>query len=360
MQPTTTTSTRDDRTDDERWQAVLARDAAADGRFVYAVRSTGIYCRPSCPSRRPGRDQAVFFAAPADAEAAGFRPCRRCQPELPVAPQADLVRRAGDWIEVHVDEAPTLADLGRALGVSPAHLQRTFKRATGVSPRQYAEAIRLRRVKARLQEGDDVTTALYDAGFGSSSSLYERAPATLGMTPGTYGRRGAGMEIGYTITGCALGRVLVAATARGICAVSFGDDDAALEGLLAREYPAATVRRDDAAFTGWVREVVARIDGEAPAGEVPLDLRGTAFQARVWEVLRRIPRGEVRGYGEVAAALGEPSAARAVAGACAGNPAAVVIPCHRVVRSDGTLGGYRWGIARKQALLARERSAATA
>ena len=360
MQTPSIITIRDDQTDAERWQAVQARDATADGRFVYAVRSTGIYCRPSCPSRRPGHAQTVFFTGPAAAEAAGFRPCRRCRPEQATAPQAELVRRACAWIAEHVDESPTLADIGRAVGVSPTHLQRTFKRSTGVSPRQYAEAVRLERVKARLKEGDDVTTALYDAGYGSSSSLYERAPAALGMTPRTYGRRGEGMAIGYTIAGCSLGRVLVAATARGICAVSFGDDDRELAGLLAREYPAAAVRRDDAALEEWVRLVVAQIDGDPVSAEVPLDVRATAFQARVWAALRRIPRGEVRSYGEVAASLGEPSAARAVASACAGNPAAVVIPCHRVVRGDGSLGGYRWGTERKQRLLEHERSTRSA
>ncbi|HUZ01713.1 MAG TPA: bifunctional DNA-binding transcriptional regulator/O6-methylguanine-DNA methyltransferase Ada [Thermomicrobiaceae bacterium] len=360
MQTPSLTTTRSEMTDAERWQAVEARAAGADGRFVYAVRSTGIYCRPSCPSRRPGREQTVFFPDPATAEDSGFRPCRRCRPEQAIAPRAELVRRTSAWIEEHVDESPTLADLGQALGVSPAHLQRTFKQSTGVSPRQYAEAVRLERIKARLKEGDDVTTALYDAGYGSSSSLYERAPAALGMTPRTYGRRGEGMAIGYAIADCSLGRVLVAATARGICAVSFGEGDRELAALLEREYPAADVRRDGDALEEWVRLVVARIDGDPVSAEVPLDVRATAFQARVWAALRRIPRGEVRSYGQVAAELGEPSAVRAVATACASNPAAVVIPCHRVVRSDGTLGGYRWGTERKQRLLERERSAVPA
>lgn len=338
------------------WQAVATRDATMDGQFFYAVRSTGIYCRPSCPSRRPRRELVQFFGQAAAAEQAGFRACRRCHPReggrSPV--QRELVARACAALDAAGEHAPTLAELGEQLGVSPFHLQRTFKRAMGITPRQYAAARRVERLKSQLKQGDNVTNALYDAGYGSSSRLYEQAPARLGMTPATYGRGGAGAQIVYTITGTALGQLLLAATARGICFVSLADDAPALESALAHEFPAAEIARDDAALQAWVGDIVRELSSDVSALDLPLDVRATAFQQRVWQALRAIPAGSTRTYGELAAALGQPTAARAVARACATNPVALLVPCHRVVGEGGDMRGYRWGVERKRALLKRE------
>ena len=337
------------------WTAVLARDAGRDGSFVYAVASTGIYCRPSCPSRRPRRPQVAFFPTPDAAEGAGYRACRRCRPREAAAGAA-AVARACAWIDAHPDEPVSLAALARAVGLSPAHLQRTFRRATGVTPKQYADARRLARLKERLQKGDDVTTALYDAGYGSSSRLYERSDARLGMTPATYRRGGRGMRIRFACADSPAGRLLVAATERGLCAVQLGEDDDALETALRREFPEAEIAADAAGLGALVAAVLARLDA-GPSPALPLDVRATAFEQQVWAALQEIPPGTTRTYGEVAAALGRPGAARAVARACAANPVALVVPCHRVVRGDGGLGGYRWGEERKRRLLARERRA---
>jgi len=343
--------------DEERcWQAVLARETDFDGAFVYAVRSTGIFCRPTCPSRRPRRAQVLFFGQPAAAEQAGYRACRRCRPggSGHSASQTELAERARVLIEQHPDQALTLDQLGAKIGASPTHVQRVFKRVIGITPRQYAESLRIDRLKARLKEGDNVTTALYQAGYNSSSRLYEQAPDRLGMTPATYGRGGAGAQIGYTIADSPLGRLLVAATERGVCFVSLADSDAMLEAALAREYPAATIARADAQLGAWIDAVVRHLGGDHNI-DLPLDVQATAFQWRVWEALKAIPYGDTRSYGEVAAALGDRNAARAVARACATNPVALVIPCHRVVREGGEMGGYRWGSDRKRALLERER-----
>jgi AraC family transcriptional regulator of adaptative response/methylated-DNA-[protein]-cysteine methyltransferase len=339
---------------------VQARDAGFDGAFVYAVRSTGIYCRPSCPSRRPRRKQVLFFALPEAAERSGFRACRRCRPrELPARDaHVALVRRVCRWIEAERDGPPTLEALGARAGVSPHHLQRTFKRLMGITPRQYADALRLDALKTRLREGKDVTGALYDAGYGSSSRLYEKAREQLGMTPATYRRGGRGMEIRYALADCALGRLLVAGTERGICAVSLGEDDTALECTLREEYPAAAIRRDDTGLDPWVSALVRHLDGAQPHLDLPLDVQATAFQRRVWEALRAIPYGSTRTYREIASSLGHPNATRAVARACATNPVSLVVPCHRVVRTDGGLGGYRWGLERKRKLIEREREGA--
>ena len=337
-----------------RWQATEQRNARFDGLFVYAVRSTGIYCRPTCPSRRPRREQVEFFDACDDAEAAGFPPCRRCNPR-DVAREIALIDTASGYIEEHLDESLTLARLGDACGMSPYHLQRTFKRVTGLTPRQYIEERRMGRLKAYLRAGSDVTTALYDAGYRSSSRLYENGSARLGMTPKTYGQGGAGVSIDYAIVDTALGRLLVGTTERGICAVCLGDEDDELLASLRAEYPAADLHDVDLAANGWVDAVAAFIDGEEIPADLPVDVRATAFQRRVWAFLRTIPRGETRSYGEVAAGIEQPTAARAVAQACAHNPVALIVPCHRVVRGDGQTGGYRWGAARKQALLERER-----
>lgn len=339
------------------WQAVLSRDASMDGRFFYAVRSTGIFCRPSCPSRRPGRAQVRFFEQAAAAEQAGFRACRRCRPlgAGQPSPQAELAQQACRIIDELPDAPPTLEQLGARIGVSPFHLQRSFKQAMGITPRQYAEARRVERLKDRLKQGDTVTTAIYEAGYGSSSRLYEQAPARLGMTPATYRRGGAGAHIRYALAGTPLGQLLVAATERGLCFVALAATQSELEAALAREFPAATAsERDDAALGPWVGAIVRRLHGDPAALDLPLDVQATAFQARVWQALIEIPYGSTRSYGELAAALGQPSAARAVARACATNPVALVVPCHRVVGEGGELRGYRWGVERKQALLDQE------
>lgn len=345
------------RDDDRRWRAVVARDRTADGEFVYAVRSTRVYCRPSCPSRRPQRERVAFFQSPGEAERAGFRPCRRCRPSDRSAGDVwvDRIRRACVYL-ANVDGHPLLATLGARFGGSRFHFQRNFKRLVGVTPREYAEACRLRRVKRRLREGDAVTGAMLEAGYGSSSRFYERAAPKLGMTPTTYKNGGDGMSIRYATADSPLGRLLVAATSRGICAVAMGASNAELERALAQEYPAASIARDRGVLGDWMKQILAHLSGRQPRLDLPLDVQATAFQWQVWNALASIPYGETRSYSEVAAAIGRPRAVRAVARACATNPVALAIPCHRVVRLGGGLGGYRWGVGRKQALLARERS----
>jgi AraC family transcriptional regulator of adaptative response/methylated-DNA-[protein]-cysteine methyltransferase len=347
------------RTIDEetRWRAVESRDASLNGIVFYGVRSTGIYCKPSCPSRRPRREQVVFFGTSAEAESASFRPCRRCHPRVTYArdAQVELIEKACRLIEAAEQQMPTLAELGAALGVSAYHLQRTFKKIVGVSPRQYAVAHRVNQFKSGIKKGDAVIDAMYDAGYGSSSRLYEQADAELGMTPASYSRAGKGMRINYTVAACELGRVLVATTVRGLCAVRLGDSEEELEAALRAEFSEAEIKRDEAALAGYVETILRHLDGQRTALDLPLDVRATAFQRRVWEELRRIPYGSTRSYGEVAEAIGQPSATRAVARACAANPVAIVTPCHRVVRGDGSLSGYRWGIERKQKLLSEER-----
>jgi AraC family transcriptional regulator of adaptative response/methylated-DNA-[protein]-cysteine methyltransferase len=343
--------------DDVRWQSVLARDRRADGVFVYAVRSTGVYCRPSCPSRRPRREVVTFFGGPDAAEQAGFRACRRCRPREARAadPWIEKIRRACVYL-ANVEGHPSLATLARRVGGSPYHLQRNFKRLVGVSPREYADAVRLRKVKTGLRRGDPVTGAMLDAGYGSSSRFYERAVPKLGMSPTAYRRGGAGMSITYAIVDSPLGRLLVGATPRGVCAVAMGASDAELERAIAREYPAASIAKDDGALAKWTKEIVAHLSGRRPRLDLPLDVQATSFQWQVWEALRAIPYGETRTYGEVAATIGRPRAVRAVARACATNPVALAIPCHRVVAANGQTGGYRWGPDRKKTLLARERT----
>jgi AraC family transcriptional regulator of adaptative response/methylated-DNA-[protein]-cysteine methyltransferase len=353
------------------WEAVKTRDAAADGAFVYAVRSTGIYCRPSCPSRRPRPTNVGFFRLPAAAERAGFRPCRRCKPGSVVIrdPRLETVARvcrlidtrvSADWDGKEGGEALTLSALGAAAGMSPDQLDRAFRQVMGITPRQYADSVRMRRLKSRLKKGDDVTTALYEAGFGSASRLYERAPSQLGMTPAEYGRGGEGMTIRYDIVDSPLGRLLVGATGRGISALCLGNSDRVLRAALRKEYPRAMLIADEEAHSAsgmlgkWLKRILEHLRGREPHLDLPTDVRATAFQRRVWEELRKIPFGATRTYREVAQAIGKPSAVRAVARACATNPTAVVVPCHRVVREDGSLAGYRWGISRKRALLDAE------
>jgi AraC family transcriptional regulator, regulatory protein of adaptative response / methylated-DNA-[protein]-cysteine methyltransferase len=341
------------------WKAVKERDESMDGEFVYAVRSTGVYCLPSCPARRPGRDQVVFFRAPEAAERGGYRACRRCHPrDRTQNTNITLLCRVSRLIEAGAADPMRLAALAASSGMGRFRLQRLFRKLLGLSPRAYADAIRLRRLKTQLRKGDDVTTALYDAGYGSSSRLYERSNAHLGMTPATYRKRGAGVVMGYTIASSPAGRLLVAGTDRGISAVYLGDRDAPLQAMLRQEFPEARIRRNPKQLSLWVRALVRHLAGRQPHLDLPLDVRATAFQRRVWEALQRIPYGTTCSYSEIARKLGQPRAARAVARACATNPVAVAIPCHRVVRGDGGLGGYRWGLGRKEKLLDVERGAA--
>lgn len=338
--------------------AVAAHDARMDGAFVYAVRSTGIYCRPSCPSRRPSAGQILLFVQPDAAERAGYRACRRCRPrDAHGNPQAALIRRVCREIEAGAENGVSLGSLAERIGRSAAYLQRTFRRAMGITPRQYADALRVARLKTELRKGKDVTTAMHEVAYGSPSRLYEKSDAQLGMTPATYRRGGRGMNISYTVAPCALGRVLVAATERGISAVYMGERDAELVAALSKEYPQAEIRRGSKESGEWVRAVVQHLDGANPQLDLPTDVVATAFQRRVWEALRSIPLGETRTYSQVARSIGQPRAVRAVGRACATNPTSIVVPCHRVVRTDGALGGYRWGLARKKALLAQEKAA---
>lgn len=337
------------------WLAVLKRDSEFDGRFVYAVRSTGIYCRPTCPSRRPNRSQVEFFGAAADAEKAGFRPCRRCEPAASLRTQAKLIQDVCRYIESDASERVSLAALSRKFDISPSHLHRLFKQTLGVSIAHYARAHRMAAFKQAVRRGSDVTSALYEAGFGSSSRLYEGANSQLGMTPGMYRTGGGPLQIRYATAACPLGRLLVAATGRGLCAVTLGDSDSELLAALRAEYPEARIRRDKTQLVRAVSELLRHLNGAGPCPEFPLDIRATAFQRRVWEELRRIPYGDTRSYSDIAGRLGDPGAVRAVAGACASNPVALVIPCHRVVGKDGNPRGYRWGTERKRKLLSRER-----
>jgi AraC family transcriptional regulator, regulatory protein of adaptative response / methylated-DNA-[protein]-cysteine methyltransferase len=356
------------RTGDPRWAAVLERDTRQDGRFVYAVASTGVYCRPSCPSRRPRRENVAFFSAPEEAERAGYRACRRCAPKSSMAPAERTVQRACAYLEAHLDEPVTLSALGHEVGMSPYHLQRMFKRVTGVSPKEFVSARRIERLKGRLQQGDGVADATYEAGYGSGSRVYERADAQLGMTPATYKRGGNGVTIRYGTADSPLGRLLVAVSERGVCAVTLGDSDAYLEEALRREYPRARIERaetgtGDEKLEEWLGAIVRHLDGAEPSLALPIDVQATAFQRRVWQALQEIPFGATRSYGEIAAAIGQPQAARAVARACASNRVALVVPCHRVVPGDfgtgGRSGGYRWGAERKRRLLERERAGST-
>jgi AraC family transcriptional regulator of adaptative response/methylated-DNA-[protein]-cysteine methyltransferase len=348
----------DARDDDARWAAVEARDASRDGAFVYGVTSTGVYCRPSCASRRPTRANARFFDSPRDAKAAGFRACLRCRPDDDAARSATAagVESARAYLDANRDRAVSLAELAKHSGLSASHLQRSFKRVVGVSPKQYQTARRLTRFKSRLRAGDTVSRATYEAGFGSSSRVYEKSNDSLGMTPASFRRGGAGVAMAYTIGESPLGRVLVAATARGVCAVEIGATDAEVERRLRADFPNASIRRDDDAHATWVRAVLDRVREPARAGSnrIPLDLDGTDFQLKVWAALQAIPAGTRRSYGDVARAIGRPTATRAVARACASNKVAIVVPCHRVVRSDGTTSGYRWGENRKRRLLEDE------
>src|SRR5690348_1197371 len=342
---------------DSRWDAVVARDPRRDGQFVFAVSTTGVYCRPSCAARRPRRENVQFFTRPEAAEQAGFRACLRCRPKAVSGNrEVDAVKAICRFIEQHLDEPLTLDRLGREFHQSPFHLQRRFKAALGVTPREYADSCRLHTLKRNLQAGDSVTRAMYDAGYGSSSRLYERTSSHLGMTPDKYRRGAIAATIRYVISDSPLGRMLIAATDRGICSIKFGKKDTELIDGLKREFPFAVRKVDEGGLQSWVEALLRHMRGEDLDSSLPLDIRATAFQRRVWAYLQSIPFGETKSYSDVAKAIGNPKACRAVARACATNPVAVAIPCHRVVRGDGSMGGYRWGIDRKKALLEVERA----
>jgi AraC family transcriptional regulator, regulatory protein of adaptative response / methylated-DNA-[protein]-cysteine methyltransferase len=341
--------------DEQRWQAVKRRDPAFDGKFFFAVRTTGVFCRPSCASRPAKRENVAFFSNVVEAENAGYRACKRCRPDKLGAPdpQIEAVKRACERID-SAEEAPKLADLALSAGLSPYHFHRVFKSITGVTPKAYAAATRARRAADKLRTAGTVTEAIYDAGFNSSSRFYESTAARLGMTPGAVRRGGAGAAIRFAIGQASLGAVLVAATKKGVCAIMLGDDAHALVRELQDRFPNAELEGGDAEFERMVARVVGLVEAPGQRLDLPLDIRGTAFQQRVWAALRAIPPGKTATYKEIARAIGQPSAVRAVAQACGANPLAVAIPCHRVVRTDGDLSGYRWGVERKRKLLDRE------
>ena len=342
--------------ENHRWQAVVDRDPNQDGKFVFAVSSTGVYCRPSCPAKRPRRENVAFFHLPDDAEKAGYRSCLRCCPRaIGGHGPTEMVKAVCRYLEQYLDERVTLARLGKAFRQSPFHLQRTFKAVLGITPRAYADSCRMNQLKRNLRAGHSVTRALYDAGYSSNSRLYERTSSQLGMTPDKYRRGAIAAPIRYTCADSPLGRMLIAATDKGICTIQFADSDDELEHGLKREFPFAQRKRDDLAMGSWKRDLLRQMRGQKLNGALPLDIQATAFQRRVWSHLQSISFGSTRSYGEVARAIGHPTATRAVARACATNPVAVAIPCHRVVRENGDLAGYRWGLERKKALLDLER-----
>jgi AraC family transcriptional regulator of adaptative response/methylated-DNA-[protein]-cysteine methyltransferase len=344
---------------DPRWAALVNRDAGADGRFVYSVATTGVYCRPSCPSRLARPENVRFHANPAEAEAAGFRPCRRCRPDQRslAAAQADTVAALCRFIEA-ADHLPSLAELAERAGCSPSHLHRLFRIITGVTPRAYGAAQRAERLRRELERGSSVTQAIYDAGYNASARFYAESSQLLGMTPGSYRSGGVKCDIRFAVGQCSLGAILVAQSERGICAILLGDDPEALVRDLQDRFAAARLIGGDADFEQSVARVVGFVEAPARGLDLPLDIRGTAFQRRVWEILRQVPAGQTVSYSELAGRIGATRAVRATASAVAANPLAVAIPCHRVVRRDGHLGGYRWGIERKRALLDREAAGA--
>lgn len=340
---------------DQAWEIVHRRDRAWDGKLFYAVRTTGIYCRPSCPSRRPKPANVAFFATAAEAESAGFRACHRCAPDSPTGTTTERrLGRALQYIDGHLDERITLKRLGAIVGLSPFHLQRAFKDAVGMSPREYQSARRLAAMKGRLRDGEGVSQAVWSAGYGSVRGAYESAAEGMGMTPGQYRTGAPGVPIRYALADTRFGALIVAWTPRGVCAVMVADGEDELVAALAREFPAAELAHHVVA-SDWLEPIVRYLEGTDPGLVVPLHLHGSNFQLRVWSALRDIPLGEVRSYREVAEAIGAPMASRAVARACATNRAALLVPCHRVVRSDGSLAGYRWGQDRKRRLLEHER-----
>ncbi|MGA8200966.1 MAG: bifunctional DNA-binding transcriptional regulator/O6-methylguanine-DNA methyltransferase Ada, partial [Candidatus Sulfotelmatobacter sp.] len=329
-----------------------------DGEFVFAVASTGVYCRPSCAARRPRRENVTFFPRPDQAERAGFRECLRCRPRsFSGSPQSDVAKEICRYIEQHLDEPITLERLGKAFRLSPFHLQRRFKAAIGITPREYADSCRMRQLKRNLRSGDNVTRAMYDAGYGSSSRLYEKTASQLGMTPDNYRRGAIAATIRYACADSPLGRMLIAATERGVCSIQFAGSDGELIEGLKREFPFAVRKPDEGGLQTWIAALLSKMTGRELDANLPLDIRATAFQRRVWTYLQSIPFGATRSYSQVAKGIGQPTASRAVARACATNPVAVAIPCHRVVRADGNNSGYRWGVERKKVLLDLEKSA---
>jgi AraC family transcriptional regulator, regulatory protein of adaptative response / methylated-DNA-[protein]-cysteine methyltransferase len=338
-----------------KWMSLVRRDVRADGSFYYGVKTTGVFCRPSCPSRLPRRSNVLFFASVPEAHAAGFRPCRRCRPEMVVRaePHLDRIVLVCGLIAT-AEKPPTLGELAEAVGLCPSHLHRVFKNAVGVTPKGYAAALRAQRLKDGLRPGVTVTQALFDAGFGSVSRLYADVGDHLGMSPARYRSGGEGILIRYAVARTDLGWVLVAGTERGVCAIDLGDSREALIHAFKARFDRAEHREGDPESVRWLRRVTESIVSPRRGLDLPLDIRGTAFQRRVWQELRRIPAGKTASYGEVARRIGKPGSARAVARACASNPLALAVPCHRVVRSDGNPGGYRWGVERKRALLERE------
>ena len=342
-------------TDDERWDALVAKSAAAEGIFFYGVRTTSIYCRPGCSSRLPTRKNVRFFESWAAAEAAGFRACKRCQPQttLPQQQQAEMIAHICHQIESS-EKSVSLQELATAAGFSPFHFQRLFKSIVGISPKQYELAQRTKRVRHELAQASSITDAVYNAGFGASSSFYNEATEILGMQPMSYQKGGNGVAIRYTVQPCDLGWVTVAATDRGICAIQFGDDQGTAIAQLQERFPNAQLQTNDPEFDRWVEAIIAYVGAPQANLNLPLDIQGTVFQQKVWQALRAIPLGQTASYSEVAQRLGNPKAVRAVARACATNDIAVAIPCHRVVGSNGSLTGYRWGIDRKQNLLVKE------
>lgn len=341
----------------ELYRAVQVRDARYDGQFFYGVRTTGVYCRPVCASRTPLAENVQFFESAQAAELASYRPCKRCRPDESQAMVDERFLRVAHEIE-QAEEAPSLRELGRLVGMSEYHLQRRFKAALGVSPRQYADMVKRNRLRGALREGQSVTSAIFEAGFGSLSQAYEKARSPLGMTPSQFQSGGKDAEISYAIVSSTVGRLLIAATPRGICRVDIDEDDSRLEQRLLDEFPNATVRRQDDALVSAASLIVAYLSGTASWPKLPLDVRATAFQTRVWEALRDVAPGSTVSYSQLAASIGSPSAARAVAKACAANPVALLIPCHRVVTQSGGIGGYRWNSKRKQQLLELERTQA--
>jgi AraC family transcriptional regulator of adaptative response/methylated-DNA-[protein]-cysteine methyltransferase len=340
------------------WQAVTANDNTYNGQFVCAVKTTGIYCLPSCPARQPKRQNVEFFQSNSQAENNGYRACKRCKPDQLDAqkPQAALVEAVCRVIDERaLNETITLQQLGEQFQHSPFHLQRTFKAVMGITPKQYADSVRMRAFKAQLQEGDSVTEAIYAAGYSSNSRLYERAAAQMGMIPSVYQQGGQGKVVVYAVTDSPLGLLLAAATERGLCAVRLGDDREQLVAGLHDEFAKATLVEDATLLQDAVQAIVQHLTGDLPDLDLPLDIQATAFQKRVWEALRDIPYGETRSYGEIAAVINAPKSARAVGNACASNPIALVVPCHRVVKSNGEMGNYRWGIHRKKQLIEQER-----
>jgi AraC family transcriptional regulator of adaptative response/methylated-DNA-[protein]-cysteine methyltransferase len=338
------------------WHAVETKDARFNGTFFFAVQTTGIYCKPSCAARTPKRQNVQFFDTQQKAEKQGFRACQRCKPnnESAADPQVEMVLKVCQLVEENLEDNVSLEYLSEMTGMSAHHLQRTFKSILGITPKQYATALKVKNFKEQVQRGEDVAGAMYEAGFGSSRALYEKASENLGMTPAAYKSKGKGMKITYTVADSDIGKMLVARTERGICSVTFGDSAKELVETLKQEFSAADVKEDKSGLTESVKTILQLLEGKQKKVTLPLDVQATAFQLQVWDTLRKIPYGETRSYKEVAESMGRPTAARAVARACATNPVALVTPCHRVVRENGDLSGYRWGVERKKEILAKE------